>query len=262
MTPLERLEERLSAYLDGELTPDERSAVEAELAASAETREVLDDLRLVRSALAALDDVRAPRSFALTAPPARVAGGGLMRRLEMFIRASAAGAALLFFVAVVYQPTSTLSTSTRMGEADSIAPGSMEMLTTAGAESTGPASGGGFGGGTTQSDGGQAGGAGVDSAARPEPANPEAMPGTLMMPPMPAPDAPVTDEAGRGVPNAAPDVARTAGSGQAEDAGTTAALPASQGIGGVVPALAALTVLLGLLSVLIAWPRGRDQLGR
>ena len=97
-TPAERLHERASAYLDGELDAAERTEFEAELATSEAVRAYLDDLRLVRGALAAMGTVRAPRSFALLAPPAPLrAGPG---RFEWATRAGTGVAALLFVVAL------------------------------------------------------------------------------------------------------------------------------------------------------------------
>lgn len=97
-TPLERLQERASAYIDGELTEAERVAFEAELASSEVARDHVDDLRQVRIALAGIGTVRAPRSFALLAPPAPVRVGP--RRLEWATRAGTGVAALLFVVAL------------------------------------------------------------------------------------------------------------------------------------------------------------------
>lgn len=270
LTPLERLEERLSAFLDGELTDAERSAVEAELAASAEARETLDDLRLVRSALATLDEgVRAPRSFALTAPPAPARPVALMRRFELFVRASAAGAALLFVVAVVQQPSS-LSTGgavadtsvamtameaaadgtqlragdpTAKGVAPALAPseGTTESVQPAFAPAPAPGalvpptSGGGAGEGGVMGAagaGGMGGGedAGVPSAAGAMPAPAD---GDLLFASAPA-------DGGR-------------------PSGTNIGIDTSQGVGGVAPALAALAVLLGGLSGLLTWSRRGDR---
>ncbi|MGE3856200.1 MAG: anti-sigma factor, partial [Dehalococcoidia bacterium] len=103
-TPLERLQERASAYLDDELTPADRAAFEAELATSEAAREQLDDLRLVRSVLGGVGLVRAPRSFALVAPPAPVRAGP--RRLEWATRAGTGIAALLFVAALTNGPSS------------------------------------------------------------------------------------------------------------------------------------------------------------
>ncbi len=97
-TPLEWLQERASAYIDGELTEAERVAFEAELASSEVARDHVDDLRQVRIALTGIGTVRAPRSFALLAPPVPIRVGP--RRLEWATRAGTGVAALLFVVAL------------------------------------------------------------------------------------------------------------------------------------------------------------------
>jgi anti-sigma factor RsiW len=61
--------ELLSAYLDGELTPSERAALESRLAAESELRETLDGLRLTVWTLQAAPVLQPPRSFVLD--PAR-----------------------------------------------------------------------------------------------------------------------------------------------------------------------------------------------
>lgn len=61
------LRERLSAYLDGELAPDDAAALERHLAACAECRDELAALREVRTLLRALPSPALPRSFALPA---------------------------------------------------------------------------------------------------------------------------------------------------------------------------------------------------
>ncbi|HEU5441062.1 MAG TPA: zf-HC2 domain-containing protein [Ktedonobacterales bacterium] len=68
--------ERLSAYLDGELTPDEAAALERHLADCHACQTELASLREVRALLGALPPPALPRSFALPetgAPPARTA---------------------------------------------------------------------------------------------------------------------------------------------------------------------------------------------
>jgi hypothetical protein len=95
--------ERLSAYLDGWVTDQERAAVDRELAAEATAREALNDLHLVRTALAHLDTPRAPRSFALSAAPER-RPLGLFRRMEWATRGAAGLAALAFTFALVNGP--------------------------------------------------------------------------------------------------------------------------------------------------------------
>lgn len=92
-------DERLSAYLDGELVAAEAAALERELGEDTALRTELELLRDVRSALRTLGEVRAPRSFALAAPPApaprRLIGIELLTPL-----ATAAAGLLLVFVLV------------------------------------------------------------------------------------------------------------------------------------------------------------------
>ena len=92
-------DERLSASLDGALTPDELAALEADLALDAELQQELYQLREVTSLLATLEIERAPRSFALAAPPPLPLHGGSrgrLRQIELFMRIGAATAALAF----------------------------------------------------------------------------------------------------------------------------------------------------------------------
>ncbi len=64
-------EELLSAYLDGEVAPEERSAVEDALKRDAALAESLEALRATKETVAALPRLRAPRSFAVQAPEPR-----------------------------------------------------------------------------------------------------------------------------------------------------------------------------------------------
>jgi anti-sigma factor RsiW len=57
--------ERLSAYVDGALTPRERSTMDARLEADADLRQALAELRSVKTSLAGLPEYRLPRSFIL-----------------------------------------------------------------------------------------------------------------------------------------------------------------------------------------------------
>jgi hypothetical protein len=102
------MHELLSAYLDGELTSSELAEVEALLAQDADARDELDDLALLVSALGELgEEVRAPRSFAITATASGsepMSGLPSFRRMEMFFRASAAAAGLLFAVVLFADP--------------------------------------------------------------------------------------------------------------------------------------------------------------
>jgi hypothetical protein len=58
--------EDLSTYLDGELTPTERSRLESRLEVSAEMRAALEEMRRTRQVLRNQPRVRAPRNFTLT----------------------------------------------------------------------------------------------------------------------------------------------------------------------------------------------------
>ncbi len=63
--------QRLSDYLDGQLPPQERTALEAQLAHDPALRQALEELRFIQSALRALPTVRAPRAFTLPREAAR-----------------------------------------------------------------------------------------------------------------------------------------------------------------------------------------------
>jgi anti-sigma factor RsiW len=58
--------EALSAYLDGQLSSQERTRLESRLEASTELRATLDDLRQTRTLLRSQPRLRAPRNFTLT----------------------------------------------------------------------------------------------------------------------------------------------------------------------------------------------------
>jgi hypothetical protein len=93
-------DELLSAYLDNEVTADERRRAESLLATDPLARDALEGLRLVRSALADLGTVRAPRSFVIEAtPPVPVALP--LRRFELVARFGAVAAAAAFVFVVV-----------------------------------------------------------------------------------------------------------------------------------------------------------------
>jgi hypothetical protein len=94
----EERDERLSAYIDGDLTVDERSALDAELAANEALRDDLAGMRAVTAALGQLESVRAPRPFTLEAPPV---SSRRPRILDVGLQLGAALSALLLVVAIV-----------------------------------------------------------------------------------------------------------------------------------------------------------------
>jgi anti-sigma factor RsiW len=63
MSTIDPPEDLLSAYLDGEATPDERALVERRLEESAEWRAVLDEVSTTREMLRALPMSEAPPGF-------------------------------------------------------------------------------------------------------------------------------------------------------------------------------------------------------
>ncbi len=89
-------DEQLSAYLDSELDEREAVAVEDALGADPALATQLDELRVVRTALGSLGELRAPRPFTIEAPPTAVrhAPG----RLELIFRMGAVAAAVAFAV--------------------------------------------------------------------------------------------------------------------------------------------------------------------
>lgn len=62
----ERVDERLSAYIDGALSPREQAQLEAQLAQDADLRARLESLRRTVALVRALPSVPAPRNFLLT----------------------------------------------------------------------------------------------------------------------------------------------------------------------------------------------------
>ncbi len=93
-------DERLSAYLDDDLTAEDRAAVEAELSTDDTLRDELAGMRAVTGALASLEPVRAPRPFTLEAAPAP-APSGRPRILDLGLQLGAALSALLLVVVIV-----------------------------------------------------------------------------------------------------------------------------------------------------------------
>lgn len=89
-------DDRLSAYLDGELDPAERQAVESYLAASAEWRTELDEIAWARDALRRLPVHEAPPGFwdAALAPELTRARARRARRVPRIAGLSGAAAAV------------------------------------------------------------------------------------------------------------------------------------------------------------------------
>jgi len=287
-TPQEALDERLSAYLDDEVTDAERAEVEALLASDAGARAYLDDLQHLTSALASLEPVRAPRSFAIPAPtssgapaalrgvPGGVPGAGrltavLVRRMEWAMRASAAAAALLFVVALTYNPgdsgnsaglVSTAGDGAALyaqqeSAATAMAPGASDAPDAGAADARAPAHPDRTGEGVEDAAGGGAGVTGSEEPPSDAPADDGEM--TTMMAPG---DAATTDGTSDGDASRTDGV--TAGTLQAGDpvdetptfrspeSGTFDGASSSDGVGGIAPALGALAILLAVLSVMVA----------
>jgi hypothetical protein len=96
-TEAQRRDELLSAYLDVDLPPAERDQLDDRLATDTDLRDAFEGMRLVRDTLVTLEQVHAPRSFALSAPAApesRPAFG----RLDLVTRIGAMTAAVAFVV--------------------------------------------------------------------------------------------------------------------------------------------------------------------
>jgi hypothetical protein len=88
--------ELLSAYMDGQLTIEERSALESRLQTDAELRYQLALLRATVDLIRDLPQLKAPRDFTLTRQ--MVGTRGNIRRLYTFSLLSAAAAVVLLFV--------------------------------------------------------------------------------------------------------------------------------------------------------------------
>lgn len=255
-TPQERLEERVSAYIDGETDDAERVAIEALLGSDAEARALEADMRMVTTALASLAEVRAPRSFAIVAPPAPAQPRTLMRRLEMATRASAAVAALFFVVAVV-NPTgsandegATSGASFAQEETQTLstdAAGSAESLRASGkaAPSEGTSTEPGRANATTEAPDGYAGASAPADASAAGGTAPGGADGGTADSSSDKTDMPMDAFGGGPTPAPAP--------------GTFMPAPASENSGGVALALATLAALLTALSVLMAWDRRKDH---
>jgi anti-sigma factor RsiW len=110
MSTIDPPEELISAYLDGEATPDERALVEQRLADSEEWRDVLDEVRSTRELLLGLPTHEAPTGFWDSvlqpdiAPPVDLDAQRKKRRGKRAITWLAGAAAAAAVVAVVMIP--------------------------------------------------------------------------------------------------------------------------------------------------------------
>jgi hypothetical protein len=102
-TRIERREiERLSAYLDGELSRKERTRLERDLQTRADLRAVLDDLQRTRGLLRSQPVIRAPRNFTLTPQMAGIKSPRpASRRLAPVFSMVSVMAAALFMLVLV-----------------------------------------------------------------------------------------------------------------------------------------------------------------
>jgi anti-sigma factor RsiW len=91
--------DRLSAYLDNQLSPAEKARLEARLEREPELKTALGDLRMTVRALRALPTVKPPRSFTLSPAQARTLAAP--RRAFPALRLATALAAFAFVIAVV-----------------------------------------------------------------------------------------------------------------------------------------------------------------
>ncbi len=142
--------DRLSAYLDNQLSLAEKAKLEARLNREPELKAMLEDLRMTVRALRALPVVKPPRHFTLTLAQARVSA--LPRRvLFPVLRLATALAALAFVVVVagdfatnlagpVAAPASVAEKSappTEAGGTEVVVPQAAPVATQAPAESVG-----------------------------------------------------------------------------------------------------------------------------
>ncbi len=118
MSTIEPPEELLSAYLDGEVTDEERAVVDARLAASAEWRDVLEEVRSTRALLQGLPMRDAPPDYweSLLAPGDAAPDGDApvvpiesarRRRTKRIVAWCAGAAAAAAVVAVLVVPSQT-----------------------------------------------------------------------------------------------------------------------------------------------------------
>jgi len=114
--------DRLSAYLDNQLSPAEKAGLEARLAGEPGLRSALTDLRVTVRLLRALPTVKPPRSFTLTAAQAEAVRRPRGLRLFPALRLATAFAAVaLIFVLVVDWSSSRGSLASAPREVQSFA---------------------------------------------------------------------------------------------------------------------------------------------
>lgn len=91
--------DRLSAYMDNQLSPAEKAKLESRLAAETELQQALADLRLTRRMLRSLPTIKPPRNFTLTRAQAHA-----RPRFQLFpalrLATALAGFAFIFLLAV------------------------------------------------------------------------------------------------------------------------------------------------------------------
>ena len=116
-------EERLSTYLDDELSAEELTDMEAELERDSDLRSSLEGMAFVRNALRELGTERAPRSFTLVAAQAprsmRRGYRGGVPRFEIMTRLATAVAAFALTLAVGAPMLTTMVTGDGEDEAAS-----------------------------------------------------------------------------------------------------------------------------------------------
>ena len=96
-------DQELSAYVDGQLSPDARGRLEQHIESCAACRETVDELRALRSALQALPREDAPRSFALREADVRPQApqpAGMLTRATPLLSGVTAAAFIAFGVLV------------------------------------------------------------------------------------------------------------------------------------------------------------------
>ena len=94
------VQQRLSAYLDGDLPADEQAQMQSHLSSCAACKQDLDTLRQTVTWLKQLPEQPLPRSFLLPATPVKSTGWSASGWLSLLFGSATAMAALLFIVVV------------------------------------------------------------------------------------------------------------------------------------------------------------------